>query len=202
MLGGLPHIGDPAAPVKVLVASDFQCPVCKRAAAPVEAVARRLGKEAVVFFVHNPLAMHSRSMPAALAAEAAHRQGRFWEMHDKIFQNQRLLSDSDLRGHAEALGLDMARYDADIRDPALQAWIKRQQAVVVALGARGTPSFFVNGKKSVGWGSEMGFEGQIRREIKAVEPLVAQGLDPQSIYVQRVRANSEDPETYLKAFGR
>lgn len=151
--------------------------------------------------MQNPLKMHRRAMAAALASAAADRQGKFWEYHDKLFEDQRRLSDSDLAAHAQALGLDMARFNKDLQDAELKAWIEQQAQAVNQLGARGTPAFFINGKKSVGWGSKMGIVGQIKREINATKSLVAGGKKPAAAFAQRVQSNSDAPEFFLAAFG-
>ena len=85
-------------------------------------------------------------MPSAKASMAAHQQGKFWEFHDKAFAAQRELSDASYEKWATELGLDMVKFKADLNDPKLQAEIERQQKAAVALGARGTPGFFINGE--------------------------------------------------------
>ena len=99
-----------------------------------------------MYFLNNPLGFHPNAMPAAKAAMAAHRQGKFWEMHDKLFENQRQLSDDNYAKWAQEIGLDVEKWKRDMADPALQAEIERQQKAGVALGARGTPGFFINGE--------------------------------------------------------
>ena len=154
-----PAMGPNDAKVKVIVYSDFQCPVCRRAVEPLKALVRAAGDVQVIWRNH-PLAMHDRAEPAARAAMAAFRQGKFWEMHDRIFES-RALGDADLRAHAQGAGLDMARYDKDLADPTLAAQIAAESAQADALDAQGTPAFFVNGDKTVGWGSRLGLQYQI-----------------------------------------
>lgn len=85
-------------------------------------------------------------MPAAKAAEAAGRQGKFWEMHDKLFENQKALNDANYLAWAGELGLDIEKFKKDLADPALQKMLEGQQRQGMTLGARGTPAFFVNGR--------------------------------------------------------
>lgn len=99
-----------------------------------------------MYFLHNPLGFHPNAMPAAKASMAAHRQGKFWEFHDKAFANQRELSEENYLKWAGEIGLDIERFKKDMADPAIQAEIERQQKAAVALGARGTPGFFINGE--------------------------------------------------------
>jgi protein-disulfide isomerase len=88
--------------------------------------------------------LHPRAHAAALAAEAAATQGAFWGMHDRLFEHQRELSDDDLLAHAEALGLDAARFEADLADPALAARVAADFRSGAGSGVPSTPRFFVN----------------------------------------------------------
>jgi len=182
--------------------SDFQCPVCRRAAEPMEAISKELGGDVVIYFIQNPLKMHRRAMDAALASNAAAQQGKFWPYHDLLFAEQRRLSDQDLLRHARTLGLDLDRFERDRRDGGHRTRIAKQAALSSELGARGTPAFFITGRKSVGWGSKMGLVSQLRREIQATKRLMAAGATYRDAYNQRVRSNSEKPAVFLKHFGR
>ena len=102
--------------------------------------------DVAIYFFHNPLGFHPNAMPAAKASTAAQKQGKFWEMHDKLFENQRKLNDDNYMKWAREMGLDMEKFKKDLEDKDIETEIKRQQAVVVALGARGTPGFFINGE--------------------------------------------------------
>ncbi len=202
VLKGAPTLGNRKAAVSVLVVSDFQCPVCRRAAQPVEEIAMELKDDIVVTFVQNPLKMHRRALASAMASAAAHRQGKFWAYHDLVFANQRKLSDSDLLAHARTLKLDLDKWEKDRNDLKLQEQVEAQGAVAANLGARGTPAFFVNGRKQVGWGSKMGLLGQVKRELAATKKLLDQGKSPKEAYEARVRENSSEPEIFLSRFAR
>ena len=96
---------------------------------------------------HLPLvSIHKNAMPAAIASEAARKQGKFWEFHDKVFANQSKLTLDDLRRYAQEAGLDMARFDKDFLDPALKKRVDDDMAEAKSLGITGTPGFFVNGR--------------------------------------------------------
>jgi len=103
-----------------------------------------------IVFKHLPLQMHSKAPAAHAAAEAAHRQGKFWEMHDKIFANQAQMSPEKYREYAKELGLDLARFDRDVADAGLKQRIDGDAAEAQRLGVTGTPAFFVNGRYLAG----------------------------------------------------
>ena len=197
-----PRMGDEKAPVVLLVVSDFQCPVCRRAAEPMEDILHNFKKDLVIYFIQNPLKMHKNAMIAAQASMAAHKQGKFWSYHDTLFANQARLSHGHLEQHARDANLDMVRFGNDRVDAQTKDLITRQAAAVSELGARGTPSFFINGKKTVGWGSQIGIEGQIKREVDATRALINQGMSVEQAYNNRVKANSENASLYLQHFGR
>ena len=93
-----------------------------------------------------PLDMHQNAMSAHVAAAAAGRQGRFWEFHDKLFANQQELDLAAYRRYAKELGLDVARFEKDLADPATRTGIDADKAEAQSLGLTGTPGFFVNGR--------------------------------------------------------
>jgi protein-disulfide isomerase len=100
-------------------------------------------------FRHFPLVSeHPHAGLAARAAEAAARQGRFWEMHDALFANQRFLDADALRSYAADVGLDLHRFDRDLVDPGIAARIGQHIASGRAVGVRSTPTFFLNGQRS------------------------------------------------------
>lgn len=125
--------------------ADFECMHC-RAAAPVMNELVKQHPEVRVVYKHFPLQFHAMARRAALAAEAAGRQGKFWQMHDAIFSTQDMLSDELLLGHATALGLDVARFKKDLDDPELARKVEASRAEGVSFGIDSTPSFIVNGR--------------------------------------------------------
>jgi protein-disulfide isomerase len=90
--------------------------------------------------------MHQFARPAAIAAEAANRQGKFWEFHDKLFANQKKLGLEDLKQYAKDVGLDTARFEKDLTEPAMKKRMEDDMAEARTLGITGTPAFFVNGR--------------------------------------------------------
>ena len=89
--------------------------------------------------------MHQFARPAAIAAEAAHSQGKFWEFHDKLFANQKNLALNDLKQYAKDIGLDTAQFEKDLLDPGKKKRVEEDMAEARSLGVTGTPAFFVNG---------------------------------------------------------
>ena len=110
-------IGSDHSPITVVEYGDFECPTCKQAAPAVKLVLERFGNRIRFVFRHFPIeSAHPHAMHAAQAAEAAGGQNKFWQMHDLLFQNQRHLKMTHLRGYAERLDLDMPRFTAEMDD--------------------------------------------------------------------------------------
>ena len=102
-------------------------------------------------YKHYALPNHPRARPAAIAAVAAQRQNKFWEMHDLLYQNQRTLDDASLRNYARSIGLDMDRFERDMADPAVAKFVDDEGLEAQRAGVTGTPNTFVNGVKSPSW---------------------------------------------------
>lgn len=145
---GHDHIrGSIDAPFKLIEYGDYQCPYCGDAHDVIKKIQHRLGEKLCFVFRNFPLVeIHQHAEHAAEAAEAADAQGRFWEMHDLLFENQHALKDDDLAGYAAELGLDAKRLMAEIRTGAHVARIKRDFLSGRQNGVNGTPTFFVNGE--------------------------------------------------------
>jgi protein-disulfide isomerase len=142
------HMRGPAhAPVSVVEYGDFECPNCKQAAPAVKLLLERFEERVRFVFRHFPLAeVHPHALMAAQAGEAAGGQGKFWQMHDLLFENQTHLKAQHLHGYAERLGLDMARYTAEMDDEIYLQRVREHMESGRQSGARGTPTFFVNGR--------------------------------------------------------
>ena len=146
------HIrGRPEAPLTLVEYGDFECPFCGRATGVVQEVRERLGDDVRYVFRHLPLPdVHPHAEAAALAAEAAGTQGGFWAMHDLLFEHQHQLEPEDLVGYAASLDLDVERFARDLSELRHAARVRADVASAEASGARGTPTFFVNGRRHVG----------------------------------------------------
>jgi protein-disulfide isomerase len=145
---GHDHIrGSITAPCKLIEYGDYQCPYCGEAHEVVRQIQDRLGDQLCFVFRNFPLVeIHEHAEHAAEAAEAADAQGRFWEMHDLLFENQQALNDDDLAGYATELGLDAQRLTAEVRAHAHLARIKKDFLSGEQNGVNGTPTFFVTGE--------------------------------------------------------
>ena len=191
-----PASGPADALVRVYVFSDFQCPVCRRVVEPVKELLKRHPKDVQVIFKQNALEMHRHAAGAAAASLAAMRQGKFWAYHDLLFQNQRELQPTALLRYAEALGLDMATFKADMNSEAIQQQIVHERDVATRLGARGTPGFFINGRKLVGWGSYGGFKSMVEMALKKAKGLVDQGTSRSEVARRATMAQGEDGKQF------
>jgi protein-disulfide isomerase len=129
-------------------------------------------------------------MPAALGSEAAGKQGKFWEMHDKIFENQKAISDENLVAWAGELGLDVEQFKKDMASDELKKKITEQQTQGVTLGARGTPAFFVNGRFLSGAQPVENFKKIIDEEKAKAQKLVDAGTPRAQVY-DKVIANGK-----------
>lgn len=179
--GASPAMGPENAPVKVFVFSDFQCPVCRRVVEPLKQLVRAHPAEVQVVFKHHALSTHRRAARAAVASLAAFRQGRFWEYHDLLFQNQQHLEEADLIWYAEALGLDLARFRTDMADPTATAQVVYESQMAQRLGARGTPGFFINGSPLLGWGSYQSFDAQVASALADARRVAESGVPPERV---------------------
>jgi NhaA family Na+:H+ antiporter len=155
--------GEPDGRVTLVEYGDFQCPYCGDAYPVVKMLLAEF--EWVRFvFRHMPLVdLHPRAPAAAEAAEAAGAQERFWDMHDRLFEHQHELGDEDLRGHAAALGLDVERFDRELREGVHRERVEEDLRSGAQSGIPSTPGFFVNGALHTGSPTEP----DLRRVIEA-----------------------------------
>lgn len=144
---GSPFKGAPDAPVTVVEWADFQCPFCARTSLVLDNLVKRFDGSVRVVFKHYPLHGHPQAERAARAAVAAQRQGRFWEMHDALFDSRTTgLSEAGMRQIASDLGLDMERFEADWESQETRARIDSDRELADRLGLDGTPMLYVDGR--------------------------------------------------------
>ena len=144
-IGNSPTKGPENAKITLIEFSDFQCPFCSRGMQTMEAVLKEYPNDVKLVFKHLPLPFHPQAKPAARASIAAGKQGKFWEMHDALFENQKNLSDETYMNLAKEIGLDLAKFKKDYEDPEVAKMVEEDAALATKLGVRGTPGFFVNG---------------------------------------------------------
>jgi protein-disulfide isomerase len=153
-------IGAPHSSVTLVEYGDFECPNCKQAAPVIKLLLERFTGRIRFIFRHFPLEeVHPHALQAAEAAECTGGQGKFWPMHDLLFDNQAHLKPHQLRGYAERLQLDMARYDLEMDDQVYLQRIREHEQSGRASGVRSTPTFFLNGRiQDVSFGLSALFE--------------------------------------------
>jgi hypothetical protein len=165
---GRDHVLGPVdAPLTLVEYGDFECSFCGRATGMSRELRERFGDELRYVFRHLPLdRVHPHAELAAEATEAAAAQGRFWELHDLLFEHQGELELEDLAGYASEIGLDVERFVREIEDGVHAEHVREDIAGAEASGARGTPTFFVGERRHVGpWDS-----ASLERELRAVGP--------------------------------
>jgi predicted DsbA family dithiol-disulfide isomerase len=148
--GSAPSRGNPKAPVTIVEFSDFQCPFCVRARPTVNRVREVYGDKVRFVFRHFPLDFHAQAEKAGEAAACAGDQGRFWEMHDLLWENTAKLQVADLKAHAATLGLDAAAFAQCLESGRHGGVVEADLAAGQGYGVSGTPAFFVNGRPLVG----------------------------------------------------
>jgi protein-disulfide isomerase len=149
-LADAPLRGNPKAPVTIVEFSDFQCPFCVRARPTVARVREEYGDRVRFAFRHYPLDFHPFAQKAGEAAACAAEQDRFWQMHDRLWENPQKLAVPDLKAHAQALGLDAAAFGGCLDSGRHAGLVERDLRAGQAYGVSGTPAFFVNGRPLIG----------------------------------------------------
>jgi protein-disulfide isomerase len=182
LAANMPRKGPKAAKVTVVEFSDFQCPFCKRVIPTVKEVEEKYSKDVAIVFVNQPLPFHNNAMGAAAAFQAANRQGKAWQMHDKMFENNTALERENLEKYAGEIGLNVAKFKKDMDDPKIKEEIAEHQKLASAVGANGTPTFYINGRELVGAVSFAEFQKIIDEEIKKADELVKKGTPLKDVY--------------------
>ena len=146
--GSIGCAGLAPAPVTLVQYGDYECPYCGAAYPIVKEIQQRLGDRLRFVFRNFPITTaHPHAELAAEAAEAAGAQGKFWEMHDALFEHQRALDDGHLEGYAGAVGLDVERFDREMEDRVYAGRVREDFMSGVRSGVNGTPTFFINGRR-------------------------------------------------------
>ena len=144
-------IGPPDAPVTLVEYGDYECPDCGSAYPVLKQLRARLGDRLRFVFRNFPLMnIHARASIAAQAAEAAAAQGKFWAMHDQLYEHQKNLADTDLERLAIRVGLELYKFNADVGSERFVRRVNEDIASGRASGVRGTPTFFINGRRYEG----------------------------------------------------
>lgn len=164
-VGSAPFLGPADAPVTIVEFGDFQCPFCERVERTLRRVTETYGNRVRLVWKHNPLPFHNRAMPAALAAECAHAQQKFWPMHDALYVGFREYQNLDAEQAADDVGLDLVAFRACMTNPETEDRVRADIKQAEQLGARGTPSFFINGRSLTGAQPFEAFKALIDEEL-------------------------------------
>ena len=197
-VGSAPVKGDPEAKVTIVEFSDFECPFCGRAIEVVKQVEARYGKDLRLSFKHNPLPMHPDAPYAARAAIAAGKQGKFWQMHDKLFEANVARTPNGLKPDridqmARDLGLDLDRFHRDAESQETKDQVEADQAQARALGASGTPYFYVNGQRIAGAQPFEQFKLVVDSALKRADAVLARGVPRKDLYETLVKDGQAGP---------
>jgi protein-disulfide isomerase len=143
--------GSLEASVVLLEFGDYECPHCAAAFPVVKTIQAELGDDLCFAFRYFPLVqIHPHALGAAVAAESAGMQGRFWDMHDMMFEHSPELREPDLLRYASEIGLDLDRFRRDLRNPRHLARVEDDIDSGLRSGVTGTPTFFINGVRHMG----------------------------------------------------
>jgi protein-disulfide isomerase len=165
-VGDSPVKGAKNAPVTIVEFSDFQCPFCSRVEPTLSQIEKEYAGKVKIAWKNQPLPFHQNARPAAMAAMAANEQGKFWEMHDKMFANQQNLDRASLEKYGQEIGLDMGKFKAALDSNKFDAKITADSNEGNKVGANGTPTFYINGRQLVGAQPVEAFKAMIDEELK------------------------------------
>jgi protein-disulfide isomerase len=177
-----PAKGPATAKVNIVAFSDFQCPFCSRVVATIEKIEKEYPNDVRIFFRHNPLPFHPNAPLAAEAAVAAESQGKFWQMHDKMFANQQNILRPDLEKYAGEIGLDVGKFKAALDSGSGKARVQQDLALATQIGVQGTPNFYINGRNLQGAQPFEEFKKVIDEEIVRANKILARGVPIGQLY--------------------
>ncbi len=191
-----PIWGSPSAPVTLVEFSDLECAYCKRVESALDRVRKQYGpKDLRIVWKHKPLSFHKQAREAALAAQAIlHTKGAdaFWKFRDRAYQNQQTLGEPAYELWAADLGISVADFRKAASDPSVVSQVDADLALAERLGAGGTPTFFINGRRVVGAARFEQFQSMIDAELAEAKRLAAAGTAPGDIYPKRLAANASE----------
>jgi protein-disulfide isomerase len=184
-----PARGPADAKLTVVLFSDFECPFCSRVEPSLVQLEQAFPGQVRVVWKHQPLPMHRQAVPAALAAEAAREQGKFWPMHAKLFSDQRTLGPEAYSRFAKEIGLDVRRFEQSIAARKGEARIQEDQKLAGQVGASGTPTMFFNCRQVVGAQPFERLRAVAEEELKKADALLAGQRPGAGFYPRACSAN-------------
>lgn len=160
-----PILGNKDAKVTIVEFSDFECPFCSHAADAVHEVEKKYAGKVRVVFRDFPLSFHANAKAAAIAANCAKEQDKFWPFHDQLFKNQKALEPTAFKTYARVAGLDGEKFDTCLASNPYAAEVEKDVKDGEALGVEGTPTFFVNGRPVTAGGSVEGLSAAVEAAL-------------------------------------
>jgi protein-disulfide isomerase len=142
-----PSLGSPSARVKIVEFADYECTHCKEAQAVMHTLLAEYPKDITLYFKHFPFSHHINALNAALGATAAQNQGKFWQFHEKVWENSERLRPAVLEDIAREMGLDFPRWYGDVGSAEVRAHVQRDRTEGVGLEIHSTPAIFINGRR-------------------------------------------------------
>ncbi len=179
---GAPALGPEDAPITLIEFTDFQCPYCKRANDTVHELMKNNPGKIRLIFKHNPLPFHDKAEGAHRAAEAAALQGKFWEMYDLLFANNKNLDQADLEKYAAQIGLDIEKFKADMESDSVKNRVKADLSQGASVGVQGTPHFFMNGTVISGAQPIESFQRSLNNELAIADKYIKRGVAADALY--------------------
>jgi protein-disulfide isomerase len=169
---GAPSLGNKDAPVTLVEFSDFQCPYCQAAAPTLKQVAQKFGDKVHIVYRQYPIpSLHPFALKAAEASLCANEQGKFWQLHDAMFEDQKKLAVSDLKATARRLGLDSKKFDGCLDSGRYVEQVQNDQKEAQRIGVNGTPAMFINGTYVEGGSVPFStLESLIQKELSRGKP--------------------------------
>ncbi len=191
-----PQRGEKDALVTIVQFSEYQCPFCKRVEPTIEELRRLYGKDLRVIWKDNPLPFHPRAMPSALLTRQvykSHGNEAFWKLHDALFESQPKLDDSDLEDLVKAQGLAWKPLSASLTNDKLKARIAESVELANEFQARGTPHFFINGRRLAGAQPLEAFKKLVDEELAKARALVEHGTPRAKVYAELTKNGAMPP---------
>jgi len=190
--------------VTIVEFGDMQCPFCNRVQPTLDRIRDRYGNDVRIVFKHNPLPFHDRALPAAIALAEAHDQrgdAAFWAMHDLMWQNHGDLDRSHLESYARQVGLSLPRFRRALDRQTHQSVIDTDRQLASDLGATGTPSFFINGRRLTGAQPFQSFADVIDEELAEARQLVQSGTPRSRLYAEIIADGIQDLDAWRAEHG-
>ena len=163
-----PFIGTDGAPIEIIQFAEFQCPYCGKVGDTMEKLLETYPGKLKIVYRDFPLGFHDRAIPAAIAANCAGEQDKYWEMHAELMSNQTALEDTHFRTYATKIGLDLDKWTVCLGDPTQEAEVQKDMTDAAAVGVTGTPAFFINGVLLSGAVPYEQFKSIIDKELAAL----------------------------------